>query len=74
MREYVTLQATSPRVWTAYERQKKPPGVREQEWEMVTSEGAKLCCDLIPPLLLLSCLSQALQRIGLWLKLSVRGD
>lgn len=31
-------------------------------------------CDLIPPQLLLSCLSQALQRIGLWLKLSVRGD
>lgn len=41
----------------------------------LSSEGAKLCyCDLITPQLLLSCLSQALQRIGLWLKLGVRGS
>lgn len=77
MWEFATLWATS-QVWTEYEQQKTPPVVQEQYWAkhgcLLKGLSSVRFRDLSPPQLLLSCLSQALQRIGLWLKSSMRGD
>lgn len=60
-----------------YEQQQKPPVAQEPQrakngCSLKRRSFVKLC-DLIPLILLLSCLSQALQRIGLWLESSMGG-